>query len=122
MLASAEFTAKEFVSAVKRGRNVSVRKGANGRRTVCISDRFPFRTREATLDGPSYDRLMSEVVDTLAALHSSKLSIDLKTDHYGQQWVEVRSGIFRERISRVGISPRHIVRLEMALAHHLPMA
>ncbi len=118
MSASAEFTVDDFVSAVRRGRDVSIRKGANGRRIVCVADRFPFRSKEVALEGYAYDRLMTEAVAALAALRQSGLSIDLKTDHYGQQWVEVRSGFFRERVSRLGISPRHIVKLETALAQH----
>jgi hypothetical protein len=59
---------------------------------------------------------MHELVHALAERHGGELTVDVKLDYYGGQWVEVRSGVLTRRTSRLGISPRHIALLQDMIA------
>lgn len=109
-------TARELIDFAKNGRNISVSKGSGGQRQLVISGTSRSGSLRQNIDAHAYDHLMTQLVDDLAARHGSDLTVDVKINYYGSQWVEVRSGMISRRTARLGISPRYISRLQDQIA------
>jgi len=108
-------SSEQLIGFVKKGCDISISKCANDNRLISISGWMPIAQRKVEIPKDQYDDLIKETVRLLAERHGSDLRVEVSSDHYGRQWVEVQSGFLVRRTSRLGLSPRHIVMLQNAL-------
>ena len=106
----------QLIACAKKGRDFRVAKNTADNRVVVIHDRRRRAERNIEIPSEHYETLMQETVSQLVARHGSDLKVSVGGDFYGRSWVEVRSGFFSRRTSRLGLSPRHINKLRDALA------
>lgn len=109
-------SSEQLITFSKKGRDVRVAKDASDIRRVVIGDRSHKRERNFEILQEHYEALMEETVAKLVARNGSDLRVSVGGDFYGHVWIEVRSGFFSQRRSRLGLSPRHINMLRDALA------
>ena len=106
----------QLIELSKKGRDIRVAKNTADNRVVVVADRLRRAQRNIEIPSEHYEDLMQETVSQLVARHGSDLKVSVGGDFYGRLWVEVRSGFFSRRTSRLGLSPRHINKLRDALA------
>ena len=106
----------QLIALSKKGRDIRVAKDTSDNRRFVIADRRRRLDRYIEIPPEHYENLMEETVAKLAERNGSDLKVSIGGDFYGRLWIEVRSGFFARRTSRMGLSPRHINKLRDALA------
>lgn len=106
----------ELIALSKKGRDVRVAKNTDEYREIVIFDGARRAERNIEIDREEYENLMAETVSQLLARHGADLNVRVGGDFYGRLWIEVRSGFFSHRLSRLGLSPRHIKLLREGLS------
>ncbi len=101
----------QLVAFVGRGHDVVIERNGAGRVVRVVNGRGGERA-SVTLSHEDYEVFMADAMSQLAAGHPRKFNIEIKRDFYGGTWVEVRSGMFGQSVSRLSISPRHISLLQ----------
>ena len=105
----------QLIGFVKSGCNIRISRCANDNRLISIFGWMSVTVREMEIPRDRYEDLIKETVTSLAERHGSDLRVEIRSDHYGRQWVELYSGFLGKRTSRLGLSSRHIVMLQNAL-------
>ena len=101
-------SSEELIAVSKKGRDVRVAKNTEDHREIVIFDGARRAARNIEISREDYERLMQETVAQLLARNGADLKVRVGGDFYGRLWVEVRSGVLSHRLSRLGLSPRHI--------------
>jgi hypothetical protein len=109
-------SSEELIAVSKKGCNVRVEKNTEDHREIVIFDGGRRAERNIEIDRDEYEHLMTETVSQLLARNGADLKVRVGGDFYGRLWVEVRSGFFSHRLSRLGLSPRHINLLREGLS------
>jgi hypothetical protein len=103
--------AQQLVDFVLSGHSVVVKRSSGMNREIVIRNSYGGETARIEASSDDYELAMEDVVKSLAAAHGTRIDIAVGMTHFGQQWVEVRSGLFGRRVAKLGISPRHIAKL-----------
>ena len=109
-------SSQALLDSIRKGRDIRVRQTSAGSRMIHICAFRGGDSWAVELPFAAYEALMRETVLALAERHGSDLRVALKMDHFGSRWAEVSSGLLRHRVSRLGLSPRHLYVLEHAIA------
>jgi len=109
-------SSEELIALAKKGRDVRVTKDTEDNHEIEIFDGPGWIERSIEIDRDAYEHLMTETVSQLLARHGDDLKVGVGGDFYGRLWVEVRSGLLSHRLSRLGLSPRHINLLREGLS------
>jgi hypothetical protein len=112
----------EILALVLRGMNLAIRKGADGTRIISLRGLAGLAVRDISVAAADYEPLMLHLVALIAARNGSDLRVCVRSDFYGRTWIEVRSGLLRQSVARLGLSPRHVRALEDAIARRASAA
>ena len=108
-------TADDFIGYVKLGCHVRVGRTAT-ERVLQFTDRSGRIAREERLSLSQYEAVMCAVIEVLAAGDGKSWRVNTGFDFYGSAQAEVRSGLLRRKIAKLGIAPRHIEMLRTRIA------
>ncbi len=97
-----------LIEHIRRGLDLSVSRLADERRKIVFRDSAGKPAGEMELARDDYETLMQSLALALVAEHGKALRVEIKRDFYGQQWIEVRTGMLGLRTARLGLSPRHV--------------
>ena len=112
-------SAGALIRYICAGRDIRVIRHGDGMRIVTVCGRMGSLDQDFEVSTHDHDTIMSDLVQKIAA--HPDLRVAVKQDFFGKQWVEVRSGLFRLRVSRLVILPRYIQMLQHCVTSQLPL-
>lgn len=104
----------DLLRQVASGRHIRVVR-RNNSRVISVLNRRRAVVDSHTLSADDYDEVMRTFVDELVKRASDSFKVRVVIDFYGTQVAEVRAGLFGRNRARIGLSPRHLSRLEDGL-------